>query len=74
MHVVAVMVVPVPVTLYQTPSVFTDVPQSNAGGSSSVAPSVVPEVVDGIDRAIAFSQASLGGGPTKHRSPQRFSA
>ena len=56
------MVLPVPMTLYQTPGAVLEVPQVPT--SSKVAVVVEPTVSDGIASAIASSHKSLGEGHT----------
>ena len=62
----AVIVLPVPITVYQTPGDVMPVPQ-NGNSESIVAPSVVPGVIDGTASGpIAPAQRSLAGpGPRR---------
>ena len=64
-HVVAVIVLPVPVTLYQSPGASTSVPSHGLGTPvSTVAVVVEPVVTLGMASAMAFSHRSFAGGPT----------
>jgi len=58
----AVIVPPVPTTVYQTPAVVMLVPQNGGTGASTVELMVLPAVMLLQATAIALAQRSLGGG------------
>ena len=53
---------PLPTTVYQTPGWLYDVTQVGGAGLSTVALTVVPAVVLGIAKAVAFAHKSFAGG------------
>jgi hypothetical protein len=57
----AVMVFPVPVTVYHTPGVSCELAPPQAGKKSLIASLVVPEVDEGTSTAMEFVQWSLDG-------------